>query len=345
MRKWAVSGRPLFIFREFRVFSWRHSGRPVRSAGKRASKHQQDNRGVTAAAAIAATPVGTETSSPALATENLAMLAERLRLGQTVIVENRAGAGGLSGMDVVAKAPADGHTLGFSAISPLTLYPHLQHVPYEPLKDLIPVARVMYSPVYVVATSAFSGKTFADAIALARAQPSRISVATSGMGSVGHLMLEQISRRANVQFNHIPYKGGGQVTNDAAGGQFDLFTANPSPAVNALIAQGKLRVLAVAAAKRLPSFADVPTLDELGFADANLSSVFGVFAPARSPPEVLQRLNTELNRVLAEPDVQSRLVQLDNVVSPSTGPEFSAQIRREYEANAKVVREANIKMD
>jgi tripartite-type tricarboxylate transporter receptor subunit TctC len=273
------------------------------------------------------------------------MLADRLRLGQPVIIENRAGAGGVSGIDLLAKAPPDGHTLAFAAISPITLFPHLQHVPYDPLKDVVPVARVMFSPVYVVATPAFTGKTFADAIEQARAQPGKVTVATSGMGSVGHLMLEQISRRAKVRFNHIPYKGGGQVTNDAAGGQFDLFTANPSPAVNALIAQGKLRILAVAAPKRLASLPGIATLEELGFADANLSSVFGVFAPARTPAEILVRLNAEINQLLADKDIQERLARLDNVVSPGSIDQFTTQIRRESEANAKVVREANITME
>jgi tripartite-type tricarboxylate transporter receptor subunit TctC len=273
------------------------------------------------------------------------LLADRLpaTLGQKVIVENRPGASGTMGIDMVAKAAPDGYTLAFAAISPLTLNPHLMHVPYDPLKDIAPVARVMYSPVYVVATAAFKGNSFADAIAQARARPGEVTVASSGLGSVGHVMLEQISRKAGVRFNHIPYKGGGQVTNDAAGAQFDLFTANPSPAVNALIAAGKLHVLAVAAPRRLPAFADLPTLDELGYPDANLSSVFGVFAPAHTPPEVQARLNTEINRVLADKDVQARLAKLDNVVSTASTEEFVAQIRREYDANAKVVKEAGIK--
>jgi tripartite-type tricarboxylate transporter receptor subunit TctC len=275
------------------------------------------------------------------------LLGERLHaaLGQPVIIENRPGASGTTGMDVVAKATPDGHTLAFAAISPLTLNPHLQRVPYDPMKDLAPVAQVMYSPVYLVATSAFNGKTFADAIAQAKARPGQINMASSGMGSIGHLMLEQIDRKADVRFNHIPYKGGGQVVNDAVGGQFDLFTANPSPAVNGLISQGKLRVLAVAAPQRLPAMPDVPTLTELGHPDANLSSVFGVFAPARTPREVLVRLNAEINKVLAEKDVKDRLANLDNVVSPSTIEAFTLRVQREYEANAKVVREAGIKLD
>lgn len=274
------------------------------------------------------------------------LLAERLApvLGQAVVVENRPGASGTSGMDAMAKS-ADGHTLAFAAISPLTLNPHLQRVPYDPLKDVAPVAPVMYSPVYLVATSAFTGKSFADVLAQAKAQPGKLNVASSGMGSVGHLMLEHISRKAGVTFNHIPYKGSGQVINDAAGGVFELFTANPSPGLNSLIAQGKLRVLAVAAGHRLASLPEVPTFTELGHPDANMSSVFGLFAPARMPGDVQKRLNTEINKLLADKDVQERLTKFDNIVSPGSTEQFAVQVLREHEANARVVKEAGIKAE
>jgi tripartite-type tricarboxylate transporter receptor subunit TctC len=276
------------------------------------------------------------------------LLGEKLQaaLGQSVVVENRPGASGTSGMDAMAKAAPDGHTLAFAAISPLTLNPHLQpRMPYDALKDVAPVAQVMYSPVYLMATQAFKGKSFNDAIALAKARPGQINMASSGMGSIGHLMLEQIGRKAGVQFNHIPYKGGGQVTNDALGGQFELFTANPAPALNGQITAGKLRVLAVAAPQRLAAMPEVATLAELGHPDANLSSVFGLFAPARTPREVQAKINAEVNKLLATKEVQERLAGLDNIVSPATVDAFSARVQREYEANARVVREAGIKPD
>ena len=273
------------------------------------------------------------------------LLAERLALGQPVIVDNKPGGGGVIGMGVVAKAAADGHTLAFSAISPLTLSPHTHRVPYDALTDFAPVARVMVSPVYLLATPAFTGKTFADAIAQARAQPDQVSFATSGVGSLGHLMLEQISRKAQVRFNHVPYKGGGQIATDAAGGQFQLFTANPGAALNALVERGKLRVLAVAAPGRMPGLPDVPTIDELGHPEANMNSVFGVFAPARTPPEVIQRLHEAINRVLAERDVQERLRQLDYLVSPATIAAFTDQLRREHAANGRLLKESGIRLE
>ncbi|HPV24440.1 MAG TPA: tripartite tricarboxylate transporter substrate binding protein, partial [Casimicrobium sp.] len=208
-------------------------------------------------------------------------LAEKLtaQLGQTFIVENKGGAGGAIGMDAMAKAAPDGYTLAISAVSPITLLPHLGKLSFDPVNDIAPVASVMYSPVYVLATPAFTGKTFADVLAQSKAKAGAIRVATSGIATLGHIMVEQIKAKSGLDLIHVPYKGGGQVVTDAAGGQFELFTTNPSPAANGQMQKGTLRVLAVGAPQRLPSFANVPTLAELGFPEANLTSTFGVFAP------------------------------------------------------------------
>ena len=275
------------------------------------------------------------------------LLGERLqaRSGQTVVVENRAGASGAIGMDVVAKAAPDGHTLCFAAISPLTLSPHLGKVPYDPIKDIAPVAQVMLAPVYLLATSAFEGRTLAEALAQAKASPGRVRWATSGMGSVGHVMLEQLARKAGVNFTHIPYKGGGQLINDGIGGQFELFSTNPSPAVNAQIAQGRLRVLAVAAPGRLAALADAPTFNELGYPEASLASVFGLFAPGRTPSDVLRAANAEINAVFAAADVQARMTQLDTLVASDTHEAFAALVRREHEATGRIIRQAGIRAE
>ena len=274
------------------------------------------------------------------------LLAEKLSqpLGQPVLVENKGGAGGAIGMDAMAKSPPDGHTLAFAAISPLTLLPHVGKVPYDPLKDVVPLASVMYSPVYFLATPAFTGQSFADVVKEAKAKPGSLRVGTSGIATLGHLMVEQL-RIAGLDFVHVPYRGGGQVITDAAGGQFELFTANPSPGANALIQQGKLRILAVAAPKRLPALPAIPTMAELGYPDSNYTSHFGFFAPAKTPEAVLKRLHTEINTMLALPDVADRLTKLDNVVAPSSMAEFAQVVRREYEANAKIVAKAGIRSE
>jgi len=275
------------------------------------------------------------------------LIAEKLApaLGQPVVVENRGGAGGSVGMDAMAKSAPDGHTIAFAAISPLTLLPHVGKVPYDPLKDIAPLAGVMYSPVYLLATPAFPNGGFADVLREAKAKPGSIRVGTSGIATLGHLMVEQIRLAGGVDLVHVPYRGGGQVITDAAGGQFELFTANPSPGVNGQVQQGKFRILAVAAPRRLAALPAVPTLTELGFADANYSSHFGFFAPARTPEAAMKRLHAEIAAALARPEVAERLVKLDNVVAPSDPATFAQVVRREHEANARVVARAGIKVD
>jgi len=274
------------------------------------------------------------------------LLAEKMApaLGQAVLVENRGGAGGALGMDAMAKSVPDGHTLAFSAISPLTLLPHVGKVPYDPLRDIAAVASVMVSPVYLLATPSFTGKDFADVVAQAKAKPDALRAGTSGIATLGHLMVEQL-RIAGLELTHVPYRGGGQVITDAAGGQFELFTANPGPGVNAFIQQGKFRILAVAAPTRLAALPAVPTMTELGYPDSNYTSHFGLFAPARTPEAVLGRLHAEINAVLAMPEVADRLAKLDNVPAPSTQEQFAQVIRREYEANAKIVAKAGIRSE
>ncbi len=273
------------------------------------------------------------------------LLADKLAgpLGQPVIVENRAGASGTIGMDAVAKAAADGHTLGFSAISPLVLSPHLGKVPYDPARDIAPVASVMYSPVLLAGTSAGDAKTFGELLAAARARPGAIRWATSGPASLGHIMLEQLQSGAKVQFTHVPYKGGGQQITDALGGQFELLSVNTSPALMQHVKAGKLRALAVGAPSRLEALPDVPTLGELGHPAANLTSVFGIFAPAGVPQPVLDRLNAEINKALAQPDVRAKLVGSDNVPTGGSAADFARQIAAESANNARIIKAAGIK--
>jgi tripartite-type tricarboxylate transporter receptor subunit TctC len=274
------------------------------------------------------------------------LIAEKIGpgLGQQVVVENRGGAGGAIGMDAMAKSAPDGHTIAFGAISPLTLLPHVGKVPYDALADIVPLASVMYSPVYLLATPAFSGKDFSDVVAQAKAKPGTLRAGTSGIATLGHLMVEQL-RIAGVDLVHVPYRGGGQVVTDAAGGQFELFTANPSAGVNAMLQQGRFRLLAVAAPKRLVARPEIPTLIEAGYPDSSYTSHFGFFAPAKAPEAALQRLHAAINAALALPEIAERLAKMDNVPAPASMAEFAQIIRREYDQNAKVVAKAGIKSE
>jgi tripartite-type tricarboxylate transporter receptor subunit TctC len=273
------------------------------------------------------------------------LLAEKLatQLGQPVIVENRAGASGTIGMDAVAKAAPDGYTVGFSAISPLVLSPHLGKLPFDAMKDIVPVASVMYSPVLLLATSATAARDFRELLAAARSRPGALRWATSGSGSLGHIMLEQLQAAAKVQFTHVPYKGGGQQITDALGGQFELLSINTGPAVMQQVKAGKLRALAVGAPTRIETLPNVPTLAELGYPAADLTSVFGIFAPAGVPKPVQERLNAEINKTLLLPDVRSRLVASDNVPTGGSAAEFARHIAVESESNGRIIKAAGIK--
>ena len=267
------------------------------------------------------------------------------RLGTAAVAENKAGAGGTIGMDAVAKAVPDGYTLGFSAISPLVLNPHLGTPPYDATRDIVPVASVMYSPVLLLGTQAAKERDFRSLLATAKAQPGQVRWATSGLASLGHIMLEHIMQGSGVQITHVPYKGGGQQLNDALSGQFEVLSTNAGPAVMQQIKAGKLHPLAVGAPARLTTLPNVPTLGELGLPAANLNSVFGMFAPAGVPAAVLERLNAEINRALALPDIQARLEASDNVPTGGSAEAFRRQIAAESQSNARIIRAANIRLN
>jgi tripartite-type tricarboxylate transporter receptor subunit TctC len=158
-------------------------------------------------------------------------------------------------------------------------------------------------------------------------------------------MLEQLKAAAKVDITHVPYKGGGQQITDAIGGQFEILSVNSGPSVVQQVKAGKLRALAVGAPKRIDALPDVPTLAELGYPTANMTSLFGVFAPAGTPPAVVDRLNAEINKALATPDVRSKLTAADDVPTGGTAADFAKQIAQESDANARIIRAANIKAE
>ena len=271
-------------------------------------------------------------------------LGEKLavQLSTPIVVENKAGAGGAIGLDTVAKSAPDGYTIGFSAISPVALNPHLGAVPFDPQKDLVPVVSVMYSPVLILATTAEQSPNFKELLSQAKRSPGTVRWATAGLASLGHIVLEQVKYTAKVDITHIPYKGGGQQLNDALGAQYEVLSTNAGPTVMQHIQAGKLKPLAVGAPQRLESLPEVPTLAELGFPEANSTSLFGIFAPANVPAAVLQRLNQEFNKALASPDIQAKLKTSDNVPTGGDAKSFARQIAQESANNARIVKAANL---
>lgn len=264
-------------------------------------------------------------------------------LGQSIIVDNKGGAGGTVGTGEVARAKGDGYTLALTAISPVTLMPHLMKLSYQP-DDLVAVVPMMYSPIYMMATTAFQGKTLEDVIAQAKAKPGSIRWATSGIGSVGHIMLEQIQAKTGAEFIHVPYKGIAQTVTDAASAQFEIMTGNPFGTINSLIEQGKLRLLATTGPKRAPNQPNVATLAEKGFAEANLTSMFGFLAPKGTPAAVIAKLNAVISKEVATPAIQEAMHNTDNIPMHLSAAEFEALLQKESKNNAAIIKKANISL-
>ena len=273
------------------------------------------------------------------------LLADKLApvLGQSVLVDNKAGASGSIGMDAVAKAAPDGYSFGFSAISPLVLNPHLGKSPFDAARDIAPVASVIASPVLLLGTSALAAKDFKELVAAAKARPGALRWATSGPASLGHIVLEQVKAGTGVDITHIPYKGGGQQINDALGGQFEVLSVNAGPAVMGNLKAGKLKALAVGSPARLEQLPQVPTLAELGLPAANLASVFGLFAPAGTPAAAIERLNAEVNKLLKDKDVLQKIDAADNVPTGGSAADFAKFIAGESSSNARIIKAAGIK--
>ncbi len=267
------------------------------------------------------------------------VLAEPLAqsLGVPVLIENRPGAGGSVGMDALARAAPDGHTLAFSAISPLTLHPLLARVAYDPLRAFVPVASLMRTPVLVVGTQAFTGRGFGDLIAQARAQPGAVRWASSGVATIGHLVLAQVRVQSRTDITHIPYQGGGPQLNDALSGQFEVLSTNVAAQQLQYIESGRFQALAVGAPRRIEALPEVPTLAELGYERANRDSLFGLFAPARTPQPVVQRLNAEIQRLLRGETLRLRLREAYNLPAGGSSEDFAREIALDRRRNRALV--------
>lgn len=270
------------------------------------------------------------------------VLAEPLAqaLGVPVVVENRGGAGGSLGLEQLSRAAPDGQTLAFAAVSPLTLLPLLGGAGRDLLPLVVPVAGVMTTPVLVVGTPAFEGRRFADVVAQAKAHPGALRWATSGVATSGHMVLVQTRLQAGVDITHVPYQGGGPQINDALGGQFELLSTNVASAQLQHIAAGRLKALAVGSPSRLEGLPQVPTLAELGYPQANIGSLFGLFAPAGTPVARVERLNAELNRLLGQGVVAARLRESHNVPGGGSSQAFAQQIAAERQRNEVFVKRA-----
>jgi tripartite-type tricarboxylate transporter receptor subunit TctC len=265
------------------------------------------------------------------------------RLGQPIVVENRPGAGGMLGVDVVAKAEPDGYIIGLAAAGALSSNVHLYpKMPFHPEKDLAPISNLAMIPFFLVAHPS-QASSLKELIAQAKAKPGALSYGHGGQGSTMHLAGELLNMLAKVNVQSVPYKGSAPVSSDVLGGQIPFGVVDVPSAISNVRA-GKLRALAVTSRQRIAAAPDVPTFEEAGVPGYEAVGWFGSVAPAGTPREIIQRLNLETRNALALPDVRERVIAAGTEPATTTPEEFAAYIREETKKWGEVVRAGGIKL-
>ncbi|MDD2728124.1 tripartite tricarboxylate transporter substrate binding protein [Malikia sp.] len=268
-----------------------------------------------------------------------------IEIGQSVIIENRPGAGGNIGGQLAAKAAPDGHTLFMGAVGTHAINPSLyKKMPYDPIKDLAPLTRVANVPNLLVANPQQPFKTVPELIAYAKANPGKVNFGSSGNGTSIHLSGEMFSHMAKVDIVHVPYKGSAPAMNDLLGNQIAIMFDN-MPSALQYVRAGKLNALGVTSAKRSPELPNVPTIAEAGVPGYEASSWFGLFVPAATPAPVQTRLHAALVKVLARPDVKKRMAEQGAEVVSEKPEQFAAFIQAESLKWGKVVRASGATLD
>jgi tripartite-type tricarboxylate transporter receptor subunit TctC len=275
------------------------------------------------------------------------MVAEKLQesLGQQMIIENRSGASGMIGADAVAKAAPDGYTVLFSTAAEISINQSLySKISYDPVKDLAPASYASHAALLFSVHPSIPARSIKQLVELAKAKPGQLAYASAGTGSVHHLAGELLKSIARIDIIHVPYKGAGPAVIDMVGGQVAMgFSALPSSLPHARA--GKLRALAVTSAKRSEAAGDIPSFVELGYADIDVVSWYGVLAPARTPADIVARLSREVNTATARPEVRARLLQLGIEVIGTTPEQFAKFIQSEIARYAKIIRESGAKLE
>jgi tripartite-type tricarboxylate transporter receptor subunit TctC len=273
------------------------------------------------------------------------MLAVKLqeKLGQTVIVENKAGAGGNIGTDYVAKARADGYTFLLAASGPLVIAPSLYpKLPYKPLEDFTPIAPIA-SAAFVIAVNANAGLDSIKDI-IAKGKTGNLNFASAGSGTPQHIIGEMFNVQAGTKIQHVPYRGSGPALNDLIAGQIPLTFENPVP-IMPHVKAGKIKVIAVTSPKRSIAFPDIPTANELGIKGFDAQPWYGVLAPANLPPDIANRMNNELRAILGSTEIKARLFALGAEPMYMSSRDYKTFIAFETQRWTKVVKESGAKAD
>jgi tripartite-type tricarboxylate transporter receptor subunit TctC len=269
-------------------------------------------------------------------------LAEALK--QPVIVDNRPGASANIGMEAAAKAAPDGYVLLMASngiATNMALFPHL---PFDGRRDFAPIAKIGYAPLVIVVPASSHAKSLKDLIAMAKAEPGKLTYASAGNGSSGHLAGELLKSTAKIDVLHVPYKGGAPAITDLLGERISFMPINPVEVI-ANIRAGKLRALAVASDKRFALLPDVPTVAEAGLAGYEASVWWGLVAPAATPHAIVQQINAETNKALADPAMANKLAGLGVVVTPGTPEQFASFIKTQTDLWSGVIKSAGIQPD
>lgn len=263
--------------------------------------------------------------------------------GWTIVVDNKPGSGGSVGLSLAGKAAADGYTIVLAQNANLVINPILGKANYDPIKDFAPIGLTASAPQVLVVAKDSPLKTVADLLAAAKAKGGKMTFASPGIGTSSHLAGELLQQMADVKFRHVPYKGAAQALPDLMGGRVDIYVSSV-PSAMAQIKEGTLRPIALFATRRSDDLPDVPTFEESGIKNSDAATWWGLAAPAGTPPAIVARLNTELNRVLKMEDTQAKLRAAGAEARGGTAEEFAALIKSDVPKWTEVIKTADVKV-